>query len=123
MQNDEFRKDIAKRAIQLTISVIHLANSLPKTPAGFAISSQVIRSSSSIGANLHEAQSAGTRRDFTHCLTISLKEARETEYWLILISQTFSNDEKQISLLLKEIDEIIRILVSIVKKTKRNSAF
>lgn len=80
MQNDEFRKDITIRATKFAIHIIKIVNTLPRTPSGYAIASQLIRSATSIGANLHEAQSSPTKKDFVYCLTISLKEARETEY-------------------------------------------
>lgn len=123
MQNDEFRIDITKRTIEFAVKVIILVNLLPKTPAGYAIASQIVRSGTSIGANIQEAQSAHSKKDFIHCLTISLKEARETYYWLTLIQESKLVLSAQLSLLMKENDEIIRILVTIIRKSKINSEF
>lgn len=121
MPNEELKITIQNRAIQFGIKIIGLVNSLPKTPAGFAIASQLIRSGTSIGANIHEAQSAASKRDFIHCMTISLKESREALYWLILLEHSELVEKEKTSLLLRENDEIIRILVTIVKKSKNNS--
>ncbi|MBI2196934.1 four helix bundle protein [Candidatus Daviesbacteria bacterium] len=99
-----------------------MVNSLPKTPAGYALASQVVRSGTSIGANLQEAQSAASRKDFIHLVNISLKEARETYYWLTILSRSQLIPSKKLGLLLKENDEIIRILVTILKKSRNNSA-
>ncbi len=121
MQNNELRIDITDRTIEFAIEVIVLVNSLPKTPAGYAIASQIVRSGTSIGANVQEAQSAHSKKDFTHSLNVALKEARETYYWLTLISRAKLTNSKELGLLLKENDEIIRILVTIIRKSKNNS--
>lgn len=123
MKKSELRIDILDRSLNFSVRIIKMADSLPKTPAGYAISSQVIRSGTSIGANLREAQSASSRRDFTNCVNISLKEARETEYWLLIIIKSLLMPERKLTSLLEENDEFIRILVSIVRKLKINSEF
>jgi len=73
----------------------------------------------SIGANLSEAQSAETKRDFVHKCTISLKEARESYYWLRLILEAELVEERRITEIMNETSQIIAILTTIVKKTKR----
>ena len=80
---------------------------------------QIIRSGTSIGANVREAQSAQSDRDFLHKLEIALKEARETEYWLIILVQADLIKEQRIKLLRQECEEIIKILVVITKKIKQ----
>lgn len=122
MQSKELRIGIVERSIEFAVRIVHMANSLPKTPAGYALASQVVRSRTSIGANLQEAQSALSKRDFIHSANIALKESRETYYWLIIVSRSELLPIKKMSLLLKENDEIIRILVTIVKNAKNNSA-
>ncbi len=120
MQSEEFRINIQNRSLDFAIQIVRLVQRFPRTTAGYAIGSQIVKSGTSIGANIQEAQSASSRKDFIHCLTISLKEARETHYWLKIIKESKLIDD-QVDLLLKEIDEIIRILVSIINKTKGNS--
>lgn len=121
MQSKELRIGIVERSIEFAVRIVHMTNSLPRTPAGYAIASQVVRSGTSIGANLQEAQSGSSKKDFIHSVNIALKEARETYYWLTIISQSELISLKKLSLLLKENDEIIRILVTIVKKSRNNS--
>ncbi|MEY2856036.1 MAG: hypothetical protein RLZZ74_345 [Cyanobacteriota bacterium] len=72
-----------------------------------------------MGANVREAQSAQSDRDFLHKLEIALKEARETEYWLILLVEADLVKESRIKLLRQECEEIIKILVVITKKIKQ----
>jgi four helix bundle protein len=128
MQSEELRIGITDRSLdtdrslEFAVRIVHMVNTLPRTPAGFALASQVVRSGTSVGANLQEAQSALSKKDFIHSVNISLKEARETYYWLQIISRSELIPIKKLGLLLKENDEIIRILVTIVKNAKKNSA-
>jgi four helix bundle protein len=81
---------------------------------------QLLRSGTSIGANISEAQSAFTKKDFINKLGISLKEARETEYWLSLLSECDLLSEKEFKSLYFDCIEIIKLLTSIIKSSKRN---
>lgn len=117
----EIKFGIAERSTKLAVKIIKLVNSLPRSTSGYAIGSQLIRSGTSIGANLQEAKSAFTKKDFIHCVLISLKEARETYYWLGLLKESEIIKSENLDLLLRENDEIIRILVTIVKKSKKIS--
>src|SRR5581483_3997451 len=112
--------EIAARSTDFAVRIVKLTNLLPRNPAGYAIASQLVRSGTSIGANLQEAQSASSRKEFIYCVNISLKEARETFYWLDVISRSKLIENSELDLLLKENDEIIRILVTIVKRSKEN---
>lgn len=93
---------------------------LPKNTVGFAISDQLIRSGTSVGANIEEAQNSSSKKEFVHSLTISLKEARETNYWLRIIEETKLIDRKELVELSEEVKEIIKILITIIKKSKEN---
>lgn len=80
----------------------------------FELSGQVIRSGTSIGANIREAQRAESKKDFKHKLRIALKEADETKYWLELINSEIVEVSREI----KDLnEEIIKLLVSIIKNT------
>lgn len=82
----------------------------------FAISNQIIRSGTSIGANVSEAQNSESRADFIHKLKIAAKEAEETEYWLLCqFSENYPFDEN----LLVQIKEIEKILTSIINSAKK----
>ncbi len=84
----------------------------------YDLASQVVKSGTSIGANVREAQRAVSKKDFINKLGIALKEADETEYWFqILDKKIIEVDEN----LFKKIDELIRLLVSIINSTKRNN--
>jgi len=85
----------------------------------FVLSQQFLKSVTSIGANIHEALAAESRKDFIHKLSISLKEARETEYWIQLIKQT-NLVEIQVDNFYIELSSVTAMLVSIIKTSKRN---
>ncbi len=85
------------------------------------LAKQFLRSSTSIGANCKESISAQSTKDFIHKLEIALKEARETEYWIEIFIESEIVSRQKMSLLLKEIDEIIRTLVTIIKTSKENA--
>ncbi len=116
--NNEWRKGFTERLLDFAGSIIKVTNKLPKTPAGYAIANQIVRSGSSIGANYVESQDASSTKDFIQKLSISLREARETYYWLQVIvkSNLLIYDEVKNEML--ESKEIIAILVSSVKKSK-----
>jgi len=82
----------------------------------FVISKQLLRSGTSIGANVWESQRAQSTSDFAAKLYVSLKEANETEYWLMLLEKTNYLTEKQSCSLLDDCRELIKLLVSITKK-------
>ncbi|MFC1727058.1 four helix bundle protein [Patescibacteria group bacterium] len=110
--------DIRKRSFEFGASIIRLSTKLPKNSAGYAVCNQIVRSGTSVGANIEEAQSAGTKKEFIRGITIALKEARETKYWLRLIAETKLAQTKEIERLIEENTEIIKILITIIKKSK-----
>jgi len=90
-------EDIAERLVNLAVRIVRLADALPETAAGRAICAQIVRSGTSAGANYEEARAAESKPDFAHKLGITLKELRETRYWLIIgksivtVRQTMQN--------------------------------
>jgi four helix bundle protein len=80
----------------------------------YEIASQLIRCGTSVGANVRESQRGSSTKDFTHKLKIALKEAEEVEYWLDIIDAT---RDYELDNLYKQIDEVIRLLVSIIKSS------
>lgn len=111
--------NITTRTFNFGVKIIKLANKLPKTPANFRIGNQIAGSGTSVGANIEEAQHSDSKKDFVYKLNISLREARETLYWLKLIQETkiLENFPKE---LINENEELIKILITIIKNTKRN---
>lgn len=119
--------DIKDRAKKFANRIIQLIRKFPKDMAGQIIGKQILRSGTSIGANLEEADAASSRKDFLHKVNISYKEAKETRYWLELIieSAILNNQEniEETKKLKKEAIELSKILFSIIypKKDKSTS--
>ncbi|MHB8906560.1 MAG: four helix bundle protein [Melioribacteraceae bacterium] len=80
--------------------------------------SQILRSGTSIGANVAESQEAVSKKDFINKLSIALKEAKETEYWLKLLKEASVLDENEFNSLKNDCEELIKLLISILKKLK-----
>lgn len=116
--NNEWRKKFTDRLLNFAGKIILLTNKLPKTPAGYAIANQIVRSGSSIGANYVESQDASSNKDFIQKLSISLREARETYYWLQVIVKSSLLSYDEIEEEIKESKELIAIFVSSIKKAK-----
>lgn len=87
----------------------------------YVIANQVVKSGTSIGANINEAQNAESKSDFLHKLKIATKEAEEVEYWLLLISEVYK--QYPIKHLLANISEILKMLNSAISTIKRNNNF
>jgi len=121
MSNEEYKQLLLDRLVSFSVSIIKLASYLPKTPAGFAIANQLIRSATSIGANCEEAQDALSHKDFVHSINIALKEARETRYWLKVIQLSHLVEYGLVQIELEECGEIIAILISTVKSLKEKA--
>jgi len=124
MQNEKekFKKDFIKRIIRFSLNIINLCSSLHKDKKYWVICDQFIRSATSIGANIVEAKSSSSRRDYIKFFEIALKSANETKYWLILMKE-LSVDKNRIDELLKEADEISKIIGSSVLTLKGKKSF
>jgi four helix bundle protein len=106
---------IANKSYVFGLEVIRLTKFLPKTYENVILIKQIIRSATSIGANIQEALGSNSRKEFIHSMNIAKKEARETLYWLRLISDVNPNLKSKIESYMIENDEIIKILTKIVK--------
>ncbi len=116
---NEANQKTQERTLSFAVRVVKLCKFLDEQ-GGVAgvLYKQLIRSGTSIGANVREAQSAQSDRDFLHKLEIALKEARETEYWLIVLVEAEVIKEEKVRALKQESTEIIKILIAITKKLK-----
>ena len=112
---------LVEKTLSFAIRIVNCYNFLTEERKEFTMSKQVFRSGTSIGANIHEAIQGQSRADFVSKMSIALKEASETSYWLVLLQKTNFLDEKIYVSLKKDLDEIIRLLVSTIKTTKKNS--
>ena len=112
------RRDIWFRAIRVTLKVIKFVDGFPKKSVGFVVSNQIIKSSTSVGANISEAGVAYSRKEFANFMNIARREAVETDYWLrIAICSNLGNRNLAIQLG-RGYNEIIKILSSVVKKVQ-----
>lgn len=118
--NDNYDKDnvVLNKSFDFALEIIELYKIL-KSKNEFVISKQLLRSGTSIGANVEEATAAQSKKDFTTKMSIASKEARETRYWLRLLNQSklVEYDYKNY---LNKIDELIRIITAIVKTAQSN---
>ena len=115
----DIREAILKRMMQFTANLDALLNKLPACLAKDKLQDQLGRSGSSVGANYAESRAAESSKDFIHKLSIALKEAEETDFWigcLIMEYPQFSEAE----LLRKENHEFVKILQSSISTAKRN---
>ena len=128
LENDELQimnsenkiYEIRKISQFFSIQIIELVRLFPKDPASYVVGNQIIRSATSISANIVEAQSSLTKKEFIYYLNVAKKEAKETLNWLEIIEKAKLN-KNDISALIEECNEIISILVASVKKSQTNS--
>jgi len=112
------KKSIAyEKAFEFAVEIIKLYKYLLMEKE-YVLSKQILRSGTSIGANIKEALQGQTKKDFIYKINISLKEASETEYWLELLRASNYIDQKTHELLLGSCQELIKILTAIIKSSK-----
>jgi four helix bundle protein len=110
---------VQEKSFQFALDIIKLYQDL-KRQNEFVISKQLLRSGTSIGANVEEASAAQTKKDFITKMSIASKEARETRYWIKLLQQS-KIVNYDFSMYLSSIEELIKILTSIVKTAQNKS--
>jgi four helix bundle protein len=117
MKPDFTKNPIVRHTVEFSIMVIKYVETL-EANRKFVIANQLLRSATSIGASVLEAQSAESKQDFIHKLKIADKEAHETWYWLYLCEQTeHTNFNKELT---NKLDEIMRLLNSIILSAKKS---
>ncbi len=109
------------KSFDFAIRIINLSNYLKEEKKEYVLSKQILRSGTSIGANLHESREAQSRADFISKLSISLKEATETEYWLKLLVKTDYITQQQFDSLLCDCSELCKMLTTSIKTAKANT--
>ena len=118
----DLSQDIRDRTFKQACAIATLAMKISGAPGPRRIADQLLRSATSVGANLEEAKAASSRRDFIHCIQVSLKESRETLYWLRLCVALQLVPGDLLSHLIDEADQVSRILGAIVVSAKRRQA-
>jgi len=113
-------RDITERTFEFAARVVALCRAVRgRDVATRVIIGQLMRSGTSVGANVEEAQASHSRADFAAKCSIACKEARETRYWMRLLAVSDIVSDESLTGLLAECDELIAILITIVKKVKR----
>jgi four helix bundle protein len=110
--NSKFKNDIKKRSYIYALEIIRLIESLPNNQTSKILSNQLLRSATSIGANIIEAQASGSKKDFTNFLNHALKSGNESKFWLGLLRDSNQLNKERVEPLLQETNEICNILGS-----------
>ena len=113
---------IQDKSLDFAVRIVRLCRYLEDECREFVISKQIIRSGTSIGANVRESRNAQSDADFISKLSISLKEADETQFWLEVLYRSETIDEKMYKSLCDDVKELVALLTSIIKtmKSKKN---
>lgn len=115
----EDKSILRNKSFQFALRIIKLSKYLQEEHKEYILSKQILRSGTSIGALVREAQYAQSKADFLHKLMIALKEANETEYWLFLLFESMYIDEKMFNSIDPDIKELLKLLISSTKTVKR----
>jgi four helix bundle protein len=110
---------IEQKSFRFSVRIINLYKFLQENTKEYVLSKQVLRSGTSIGANVNEALSAESTSDFIHQLGVASKEVRETSYWLRLLNETQFIDTKSFDSIHGECLELLKIINSIILTTKQ----
>jgi len=120
MNKEDKPRDIRERTFSFAVEIVRLCQRFEKQSGVYrTLGRQLLRSGTSIGANAEEAQAGQSRADFINKYAISLKEAKETIYWLRLIQETVLAKDVEIERLIQEAEEISKIIGSIIVNTKK----
>jgi len=115
------KADIVERSVAYALRIIKLYRELEKDRVGRILGNQLLRSGTSIGANVHEAQGAQSKADFVAKMSIAHKEARESAYWLRLIQEAGLVSASRLRDLTEETEQLIKILSSIILTSKKGT--
>ena len=109
---------VKDKSYSFALRIIKVFKFLNKEQHEFVLSKQVLRSGTAVGALVKEAEHAQSKADFINKMNIALKEANETEYWLLLLKDSEYIDEKSFNSIHQDCSELIKLLASIVKTSK-----
>ncbi len=115
---NKFGQELINRAFNFARKIIKLTDKFSNKRSAWVISDQLLRASTSIGANIIEAQAASSKKDFINFLNHALKSANETKFWLALTKDVSSESIEDIEVLLKETNELANILGSSITTLK-----
>lgn len=115
------KNDIGERSFCFGVRIVKMVSALSKNIASDAVGKQVVRSGTSIGANISEAQGAISKKEFIYHMNIAKKEARETMFWLRMICEAELVNGDKLKNLMDENNQIIAILVAIIKTSQKSN--
>jgi four helix bundle protein len=110
---------VSEKSLTFAIRIVRLYQHLTREKHEHVLSKQLLKSGTSVGANIREALRGQSRQDFAAKMNISLKEINETEYWLELLYRTDYITDKEFRSIFSDCKELVRILTSIVKTTRK----
>jgi four helix bundle protein len=119
MQQRRSQSIVQEKSFHFAVQLVNYSRRLRKDSTDLVLTRQLLRSGTSIGANIEEALGGQSSKDFISKLAIAAKEARETGYWLRLLRETQPHDQQELADLLKECDGLLRMLNSIILTTRR----
>lgn len=111
---------VADKSYAFAIRIVNLYKYLINEKKEFVLAKQLLRSGTAIGALIREAEHAQSKSDFLNKMNVALKEANETNYWLMLLKDTNYLSEPEFNSLISDCSTILKLLISIVKTTKRS---
>jgi four helix bundle protein len=119
MEQRRSQSIVQDKSFRFAVQIVGYIRRQQKDHVNLVLTRQLLRSGTSIEANVEEALGGQSSKDFVAKLAIAAKEARETGYWLRLIRETQSHDQQELADLLKECDGLVRMLNSIILTTRR----
>jgi four helix bundle protein len=117
--NRDIPFDIKQRTFLFGVRVVRLVGTLPRTVAGIEVGRQLIRAGTSVGSNMEEADGAISKKDFIKHAKIARKEARESRFWLRIMTAADLLHDPEVHSLTQEADELVRILSGIISSATR----
>ena len=111
---------VAEKSIAFSIRLIKIYKILTQDRKEYILSKQLLRSGTAIGALIREAEHGQSKADFLNKMNIALKEANETDYWLLLLYKGKFLNEKEYQSIIEDCTELLKMLIKIVKTTKEN---
>jgi four helix bundle protein len=110
---------VKEKSFAFAVRIVNLHRFLCAEKKEFVLSKQLLRSGTAIGALVREGIQAESKSDFIHKMAIALKEANETEYWILLLHETGYLTSKETESILTDNTELLKLLTSIIKSSKR----
>ena len=118
MNNEKKPNIIAEKSFLFAVRIVKLYQHLSEKKKEFVLSKQILRSGTAIGTNVEEAEGAISKADFSNKISIAYKEARETHYWIRLLSAIGFLNQKECESIMNDCEEILKILRAILNKTR-----